>query len=37
MLSEAWGLLWRDVLGLVTAESAEPEPWAEAAAAGMGR
>jgi phosphoribosylglycinamide formyltransferase 1 len=37
MLSEAWGPLWRDVLGLVTAGRAEPEPWAEAAAAGMGR
>jgi folate-dependent phosphoribosylglycinamide formyltransferase PurN len=37
MLSEAWGPLWRDVLGLVTAGRAEREPWAEAAAAGMGR
>jgi len=37
MLSEAWGPLWRDVLGLMTAGSARPEPWAEAAAVGMGR
>jgi hypothetical protein len=37
MLSEAWGPLWRDVLGLVTAGSAQPEPWADAVAAGMGR
>jgi folate-dependent phosphoribosylglycinamide formyltransferase PurN len=41
MLSEAWGPLWRDVLGLVTAGRAEPEEWsrvpAEPAVAGMGR
>ena len=37
MLSEAWGPLWRDVLRLVAAGRAEPEPWAEAAAAGMSR
>ena len=37
MLSEAWGPLWREVLGLVTAGRAEPEPWAEAAVAGMSR
>jgi hypothetical protein len=37
MLSEAWGPLWRDVLGLVTAVRPEPERWAEAAVAGMGR
>ena len=37
MLAEAWGPLWREVLGLVTSGRAEPEAWAEAGAAGMAR
>jgi phosphoribosylglycinamide formyltransferase-1 len=37
MLAKAWGRLWHNVLGLVTAGRAAPEAWGEAAAAGMAR